>query len=309
MRPITRSRRVEDLELVELVQKINRQHRTTFAFERRFAAGESGPARLVDSRGRRLVLKRADSSRAATTTDFLRSLGYPVPRYVIVEQSYSVQTELPGRPLSAIRGIPRAVLRRLIELNELQGEGALWPASDWPAPVMVPVLSGGVPRIDLRLIEGHSRAAALLVGWCQRSVRTYGGLIPPAGDISHWDFAPANVLVDGEVVTGVIDWEQTRSGDRLFDLSMLLFHSGARPLRRYLVNRVGEEVVSVYVAHACMRRLGWALAAHSPGRAARYVRLAWRALEAAGLSPRARLNLRPELVRSSPGSPRLSSPS
>lgn len=102
----------------------------------------------------------------------------------------------------------------------------------------------------------------------------------------HWDFAPANILVDGAEVVGVIDWEDTRSGDRLFDLATLLFHPPAKPLRRYLVNRLGAEALSVYLAHGCVRYLGWATATLSPGRAARHVRLAWRALEAVGISRR-----------------------
>jgi hypothetical protein len=283
-----RHRLGEDPALAELVRGINERHGTSFTFEGRFAAGESGAARVRDARGLRYVVKRADSRRAARTTRALCPLGYPVPRYVIVESDYSVQTELLGKPLAAKRDLPRAVLRRLIELNELQATRALEPAPDWPAPITVPILSGGPPSIDLELIQKHSRAAARLIAWCQGVVAGGGESLPPAEDVSHWDFAPANVLVEGDAVTGVIDWEQTRSGDRLFDLAVLLFHSGERPLRRYLVNRIGEETVAVYTAHACIRSLGWAVSANPPGRAAGYVRLAWRALEAAGFSLRPR---------------------
>lgn len=286
MAPDATSREAQRVDLTQFVRDLNARHRTDFALARLFEAGESVTARLVDPRGRKFVLKRADSRRAAETTRLLGTFGYPVPRYVIVEASYSVQVELAGRPLAAKRNLPRQLLRRLIELNEFQDERALWAAPDWPAPVTVPVLSGGLPHIDLGLVQAHSEAARKLLGWCQAAVETSAHLLPPPRDITHWDLAPTNILVEGEAVSGVIDWDNTRSGDRLFDLATLLFYSGAPPLRRYLVNRIGREGLLVYFAHVCVRRLGWAVGAHSPGQAARLVRHAWLALEAVGLGVR-----------------------
>jgi aminoglycoside phosphotransferase (APT) family kinase protein len=63
------------------------------------------------------------------------------------------------------------------------------------------------------------------------------------------DYTLANVLVDGDTISGVIDWGGTRSGDRLFDLATLVYYARgeAQEIERYVVERIGREGLSVYL--------------------------------------------------------------
>jgi aminoglycoside phosphotransferase (APT) family kinase protein len=62
----------------------------------------------------------------------------------------------------------------------------------------------------------------------------------------------------------VIDWGGTRTGDRLFDLATLVYYSrGEAPeLERYVVERIGREGLSVYLAHMAVRQSDWSLRHH-----------------------------------------------
>ena len=82
-------------------------------------------------------------------------------------------------------------------------------------------------------------------------------------DIFHWDFHAANVLAEGRRVTGVIDWDATTAGDRLFDLATLLYYlPESRRVHRYVAARTGFGLLSAYLAHMCIRQTEWSLRRH-----------------------------------------------
>src|SRR5260370_20628002 len=73
----------------ELLQQINKIHRTTFVLVEQYAQGEQGAFAIVDSSGKHYVLKwRPDLEHAnkvqyvREVTDHLRTKGYPAPAYV-----------------------------------------------------------------------------------------------------------------------------------------------------------------------------------------------------------------------------------
>ena len=252
-----------------LLDEINARHGTDFRLDGRYEGGETGALRVVAPDGRRFALKErgdGDPAGAARTTSLLRRLGYPAPEYVVVGGEYSVQEELPGRPLRPWRPLDASVVTRLLELNELQEGRALLEPRDWPASLVRTVLEGGEGYMLLDTLRRHSRDARLLLERCQAAVLAYAGEARTQGDVVHFDFTPANVLADGTRVTGVIDWDGTHSGDRLFDLATLLYYVPEAARVRaytYIVERAGEGVLAAYLAHVAVRQTEWSLRLHS----------------------------------------------
>ena len=122
------------------------------------------------------------------------------------------------------------------------------------------------------ILETMRRAGAdarLLLARCQAAVRRHAGAVSARDDVVHWDFTNANVLVDADRVTGVIDWDGTCSGDALFDVATLFYYTRDERLRDYVVERAGSRALALYLAHLCIRQAEWSLRLHAPeaGRA------------------------------------------
>jgi Phosphotransferase enzyme family len=203
---------------------------------------------------------------APQTTEVLRPLGYPAPRYVLWGDGYHVQEELPGVPVGGWGAPAPPVLARLIELNELQADRAVDDDTGWPDSIVESVTIGYSEYAIVGTLERHSDESRELLGLCRRAAERHAGGVRRSRDIVHWDYTPANVLVEGESVTGVIDWGGTRSGDRLFDLATLVYYArgGAPELERYVTERIGPEGQSVYLAHLAVRQSDWSARYHGP---------------------------------------------
>jgi aminoglycoside phosphotransferase (APT) family kinase protein len=246
------------------IAEINARHGTSFSPLCRYEGGEAGAVRLVDEAGRHFVLKFQPTGLAPATTDALRPLGYPVPRYVLEGPGYHVQEELRGRPAGDWGVAGPEVMARLVELNELQADRAVDDDASWPETIVESVTAGFSEFCVVETLEGHSDASRELLRLCRRAVERHSPGLAPSRDIAHMDFTLANVLVEDGGVTGVIDWGGTRTGDRLFDLSTLLYYArGEAPdLERYVVGRIGHEGLAVYVAHLAVRQSDWSLRHH-----------------------------------------------
>ena len=237
---------------------------TDFRILGRYEGGEVGAVRLVDGEGRRFVLKRQPAGLAPKTTEVLRPLGYPAPRYVVEGPDYHVQEELPGRPAGDWGIASPAIMARLLELNELQAGAAVDDDSSWPNTIVESVTAGFSEFCLVETLERHSDASRELLRLCRRAVERHAAELTTSRDIVHLDFTLANVLVGGGAVTGVIDWGGTRSGDRLFDLATLVYYArGEAPgLEQYVVERIGPRGLSVYLAHMAVRQSDWSLRNH-----------------------------------------------
>jgi aminoglycoside phosphotransferase (APT) family kinase protein len=82
--------------------------------------------------------------------------------------------------------------------------------------------------------------------------------------IVHYDLNPGNVLVAGDEVTGVIDWDAACHGDRAFDLATVLFYCYGEPrLRDMLWSAVLElvqpRIAAGYLSHLILREVDWSL--------------------------------------------------
>jgi hypothetical protein len=246
------------------LDELNARHGTSLTFAGTFDGGEFGAQRLLDPDGRELVLKLQPAGLAPQTTEALRPLGYPAPRYLIVGDGYSIQEHLPGEPLG---GWDLEAPPRLRELNELQAGRAVDDDRSWPQRVVESVLVGGEEYMVLTTLAAHSDEGRELLQLGARAVERHASSLATAGDIVHWDFTGSNILVSGDDVTGVIDWGGTCSGDRLFDLATFLYYArGSAPeLRRYVVERIGEEGLAVYLAHMAIRQAEWSVRHHAEG--------------------------------------------
>ena len=247
------------------VRVLNERHRSNFVAAGAYAGGEIGATRLVDRHGRRFVLKGQAASLAPATTEALRAQGYPAPCYVLWGDGYHVQEELPGAPIETSARAPARITQRLLELNELQAGRAVDADGSWPQRVVESVLVGFTDYMVLATLEQHSEDTRNLLRLCQRAVERHAGGLSTTRDIVHWDFTYHNILCAEDLVTGVIDWGGTCSGDRLFDLATIVYYAGDAALKvsRYVADRIGPEGLSVYLAHLAIRQCAWSLRRHT----------------------------------------------
>ncbi|HEX5502111.1 MAG TPA: aminoglycoside phosphotransferase family protein [Thermomicrobiales bacterium] len=282
--------------LAALLRVINERHGAAFTPGARYPTGEQGAFAIFDGAGPdagRFVLKwrRADAvpdgvRAAVATTGRLRAAGYPAPRYRLVGVApalgvcYSVQEALPGAPLGGLRD--GALLDQLLALNDLQ-RGRAGAGRDWPGYLVETVLRGGDGYCLLEPLRRHSAATADLLAAVQRLAAGHAAERAPAGDVVHFDFQGANILVDGGRVSGVVDWEGTRAGDRAFDLATLLFcMDGGGAVEPALQARLWRELRArttpglrrLYLAHMILRQVDWAIRFYGQDVVDRYLRRA-----------------------------------
>jgi hypothetical protein len=254
---------------------INQQLGAGLVLAGRFGGGEQGAYRVIDPTGGELALKLgrgvAHFQRlriAAATTAHLCGLGYPAPTYRAIGQvlgsNYSLQHVLPGFPAGRFAA---AQLPALIELIDMQASQAVAEPRDWPAPVVDTVLHGGEGFCVLETMRAYSPATRELLGVVQRLAADNADTPCETGDVVHIDFTPANVLLEGGQISGVIDWEGTHSGDRVFDLVTLLFYSYDDPamreaLWREALLRARPGMLRVYMAHLILRQVEWSARHH-----------------------------------------------
>jgi hypothetical protein len=246
------------------LEALNARHGTDFRLLGHYGGGEIGAQRLVDGKGCRFVLKHQPAGQAPISTEALRSLGYPAPRYVVEGPGYHVQEELPGLPAGGWGVSGFRIMARLVELNELLAGRAVDDDLSWPETIVESVTVGFEEFAVVGTLERHSDASRELLALCRRAVERHAPGLPASRDIVHMDYTLANVLVDGGAVTGVIDWGGTRTGDRLFDLATLVYYARGRApeIERYVVERIGREGLSVYLAHMAVRQSDWSLRHH-----------------------------------------------
>lgn len=249
-----------------MLEEVNRRHGTDFRPAGAYEGGQVGALRLVDGAGRRFVFKRQPPGLAPQTTEALRTIGYPAPRYVIWGADYHVQEELPGAPVGGWGAPAPWITARLLELDELQAGRAVDDDTTWPQAVVDSVEVGFSDYCVVATLERHSDESRELLRRCRHVVERYANAIGERRDVVHWDYTLDNVLVEDGRVSGVVDWAGTRSGDRLFDLATLVYYGRGElgGLERYVVERIGEEGLAVYLAHMAVRQSDWSLRHHGP---------------------------------------------
>jgi len=98
--------------------------------------------------------------------------------------------------------------------------------------------------------------------------------------VVHWDFQGANILVEDDRVSGVVDWEGACVGDRAFDLVTLLYYAYAAPDARRVrevlwqraLSQASPGTLAMYLAHMILRQVDWSIRFYDAAVVARYVR-------------------------------------
>jgi hypothetical protein len=272
------------MEPGELLQQINTRQGATFALVRKYVDGETGAFAITDQSGERYVLKWAAGAKnlqwaegARAVTDRLRSVGYPVPRYLYIgilsEGIYSIQSALPGSPL---RSLTIALLPRLLELNELQRGRAIPDKKSWHEEVIKTVLYGGDGYCLYSSMQQYSQETAGLLQELQSLVVAYQDEPHRTEDIVHGDFQQSNILIHAGQISGVIDWDGGYAGDCTFDIATLLFYSYDVPevreqLWEYALARASIKLLAFYFAHLILRQVDWSLRYHDQTTGERYI--------------------------------------
>jgi aminoglycoside phosphotransferase (APT) family kinase protein len=263
------------MQLDNLIAAINAQHGLMLSLGERYTLGEQGAFAVRDAMGTSLVLKwSADVGaserlhRARLATDQLGARGYPVPRYrftgTVAGSTYSLQEVLPGQPIETVT---LTHLPRLFALNALQHSPTTLPASDWPRPIIESVLTGCDGYCVLASLEDHSSVTRALLTHLQALVSEHAQTVCATDDTVHFDFNPANILIDNGQISGVIDWEGALAGDRMFDLVTLLFYAGSdfavrRSIWSHLSVSSTRGAISLYLAHIIVRQIDWSIRHH-----------------------------------------------
>jgi aminoglycoside phosphotransferase (APT) family kinase protein len=249
--------------VAELLREVNGRQGTDFVIRRTLGGPVNSGALLVEGADGERILKLVGTPEsleaqrnAQRVTRVLAAKGYPVPKYEQVEPldggGYVVMTKLPGDP-AEFREHALAQTERVLQLNRLQYRAAVLPGA-WPAEIASAIAEGGDGYCHPEAMRRHSPQAAALLTALQRLGAEHAGVTTVVDGVVHKDLNPGNVLAVGAQVTGVVDWENTTSGDPAYDVAYLWFciydHEDSRAaLWRHLIGVAEPATIALYAAH------------------------------------------------------------
>jgi hypothetical protein len=285
-------------------------------FVGRLSGGEgAGAYEVLTSSGARAVLKfddgpHLDFERAARVTSALRARGYPAPTTIatgsIGTTRYGVVELLSGSPGARLSA---ALLPRVVELVDMQrGIGQrgiderrigqrgidqrgidqrgieLSGGTPWLDDIATSVVDGRTGYCEHTMMARYSRETRALLDRLRGIAAAHANLDVPTDDIVHTDFHTDNMLVNKDVITGVIDWEGATSGDAAFDLVTQSLYAPEH--RTALLDaarmRTDPAVLPLYAAHMALRQVDWSIRHHTDAEVRWYLDESAALLEAAG---------------------------
>jgi hypothetical protein len=154
----------------------------------------------------------------------LGARGYPVPAIlwhglVSGDWHVTVQNRLPGQPLTALN---RTLLDQAIQLTERQADAGV-AAGDRDFTGYVAHVLFDDWDDDWADAPRACAAAGPLCTRLRSWLQPVWGLRLPPADYANNDLNLSNILGEGNVITGVVDWDEFGLGSRALDLIALAF--------------------------------------------------------------------------------------
>jgi aminoglycoside phosphotransferase (APT) family kinase protein len=202
---------------------------------RRCGGGEFGAMLVEDGAGRRAVLKAMPdvppwSGGWAASVDLverLRATGYPAPRYLrggaVEGHLYTLQEEMTGVVPERLTAGHAGQLLALAERHAGMGGGPRPAAAPRWASYVRDALAGAHRPERVASLRASRADAARLADEVHERGEWMAAQLVRSSDVVHGDFHHRNVLVDGDRVTAVFDWEQATPGDWRYDVLWLAF--------------------------------------------------------------------------------------
>lgn len=252
-------------DIRDIVQRINRRHRTAYEIVGTLAGGTVGAYQLAAPGGAQYVLKwlpGAVSTQyrlSALAVAELRRHGYPTPafRHVgeVLDQTYVITDFVRGERMAPLS---RRNLPVLLELVESQRGAANHRSFDWSSHVEECVFRDSAGWAAQ--LRANSAPLSRLVDRAMRLVQPFEANRLAREDAVHGDFGPHNILVDEEGnVAAVIDCDAAGHGTRAFDLGWLIEDDETGEVRNDLAERMiaigGMETYAIHAVYRTLRTL------------------------------------------------------
>ena len=256
------------VDLIEVAQAIGVE------LLQRLPHGENSGAHAVRTAdGVDAVLKAAATEPGeawpeALVVGALRTRGYPVPAILrsgtISAVHYELSELIDGTPLDQPTAAQLPAIRAVVGRQRAIGLGR----GDWVEHMVTSVTDGCAGYCDHAAMQTYSEATRALLDRLRRLADACRDIEPAVDDAVHYDFSPYNILVRGDQITGVVDWDGARLGDAGFDLVTLAFYTYDPAVRDALLAAASESspprAVELYAAHMVLRQVDWSIRHHGP---------------------------------------------
>ena len=254
----------------------------------RVVGGESdASARYATLDGQPVVVKQATIDArprfeaVAALLERLAGRGLPVPTYQLLERDgllVIAQSLLPG----TVDGSPGpAVVDAVLAASELLADVDDVPTLnglDWPALLLHSLTVGEDGWCRHEPMRTYSPRTRLLVEHAESCGATLDPAIVPTTDCVHLDLHAGNLLVTGDRLTGIVDWDGMLPGDRWFDLAYFAFavdvwrgdSTVTGPVWSAVEAAVPAALLGAYAAHIALRMVEWQVSRHTAADAERW---------------------------------------
>jgi len=255
--------------------------------------GESGGAWHGTFDGHPVVVKRGEAEARprlesiSSLMDRLRDRGVPTPSYTLLDDDGDelvyVQTVLPGalprRPMTA------QYVEDVVTMSELLADVTDVPrirSYDWPTLLQHSLAIGEDGWCRHEPMRAYSDRTRAIVEHAEAHGAAMEVASVPTTDAVHLDLHPANTLVHGGRLSGIIDWDGVLPGDRWFDLVYFAHHvelwRGDDTLTSWLWPMIEAAVppqrLGTYAAHIALRTVEWQVSRHTAADVERTLTLA-----------------------------------
>jgi thiamine kinase-like enzyme len=194
---------------------------------------------------------------------------------------YAVMDLMRGSTMNP--GSPRQI-RDLLSLVELQADQGLGP-SGWPTQLVDRIMVGDGKYSYPGVMADWSREARHLLERSCAIAHRSGAISCRTSDIVHQDMNPSNILAERDRISAIVDWENTTTGDRAWDVTEILFCAWEKTNVRGLIwerlcTLTSSETRSLFCADMAVAFASGAMVHQSPEWANRCVRVGNELLDA-----------------------------